>query len=813
MSIVSWLSWRSEHDKFADLVRDGLAETGHYRRIRYNKADFALHVEGAPIDDPQGTVWLLNLFVSFSQLSAAERPAALKRIVAFVTESRASVPASFGDAANRLLPSVRSMVEVGTWALQCNLEEELSKAKLPYRRVTEGLAAWLALDGSESIMRLSAEQIASWGVGFDEAFEVALNNLRAISAKPFVMIAPGLYRSDWSDGYDASRLLLTDVISSLPVRGMPVAMAPHRDVLLVTGADDEAGLEAMTGVGQSLLGGPRPLSALTFSLVGDTWRDFVPDPSRPEQKGLAELQEAQASIDYDVQKALLDARHAKTGDDIFVATHWLRRERETGGLLGSFGTWTEGADTLLPKAQSVVLVAADQQRVVSVPWERVVEIAGDLMVPMGWWPERFRVRSFPSGAQLAELEAAAEPLLDSQSSASSGPDYPRSYGISTFWKIIVLVVCAAVIAAGAAGIGYAILVELAAREASIVFVAAPAFMAIAAYAIADILKWRVTLEEDAVEVLSLRGVRRLRRSDIKGYRFRGARGSLRSIILVPADQAQKNLHLPLMMDLDSAFIPWFSALPDLDADDLRESVKEITANPAFGSTRADRMRRLTRAVQIALALNYAVILVTAWALLSPWPYGLSMASLGAFPLIALALVVFSRGLFMIDAPATYAHANVGTAFYLPGFVLMVRVLLDFNMVNWWPPIVAGAAVSVVLVSIAVAADRRMRRRRWVALVNMLLAGAYGFGATVEANALLDRSQPTVFRSAIIYKEISYGRAKRFKLRLAPWGPLDEPTEATVPKELYDKLETGGSACVLFRRGAFDMPWFIVLGCG
>ena len=46
---------------------------------------------------------------------------------------------------------------------------------------------------------------------------------------------------------------------------------------------------------------------------------------------------------------------------------------------------------------------------VMAPWEKVVEIAGDLMTPMGIYPERYRVEGFPSAEQLAamgnELEA------------------------------------------------------------------------------------------------------------------------------------------------------------------------------------------------------------------------------------------------------------------------------------------------------------------------------------------------------------------------------------------------------------------------
>ena len=37
------------------------------------------------------------------------------------------------------------------------------------------------------------------------------------------------------------------------------------------------------------------------------------------------------------------------------------------------------------------------------PWDKLVEIAGDLMTPMGMYPERYRVEGFPTAAQLVAM--------------------------------------------------------------------------------------------------------------------------------------------------------------------------------------------------------------------------------------------------------------------------------------------------------------------------------------------------------------------------------------------------------------------------
>ncbi len=256
---------------------------------------------------------LQNVFSAYMQLREAERPAALKRIVASFIEGNTSLPANLAAAADHLLPLVRPMVELTMWQLQCEARGISIGAELPRN------------------------------------------------------------------------------------------MVPNRDVVLVTGTEEEAGLRSMVLHGRKVLSDPRPLSACTLKLEAGAWHEFKPDPSRPEHADLIELQEEQANRDYAEQKALLDGINKNSGIDVFVASHGIPREQKSGKFLGSVPTWTDGADALLPRAQSVIFVQLEQRRLVTVPWEKVTGIVEELLIPAGYWPERFRVRSFPTREQLARL--------------------------------------------------------------------------------------------------------------------------------------------------------------------------------------------------------------------------------------------------------------------------------------------------------------------------------------------------------------------------------------------------------------------------
>jgi len=616
--------------------------TGEQRPVRYDKGAFALYV-GALEGGERQTIWLQNMFASFVQLSGAEQPAALRSIVASIGEAEVPKPATFDLAAGHLLPLVRARADLDQWRLQCRLQSEDARiwpSEIPHRSLSPTLVAWLAIDGEHTITWVTADDLDRWGVALDAAFERAIANLAAREAKPFLEHSPGLYRSDWVDRYDASRLLLPEAIAGLPLKGSPVAMALNRDILLVTGAADTDGLLAMARAGQAMLTEPCLISTSTLVLESGIWRPFAPDADIPGQQGLCEIQEMQASINYAGQKVLLDALHTKTGEDVYVATHAVRRDERSGHFLGSFATWTSGVDTLLPQAQSIALVEFESRRMHLVPWGTVASVAAELLEPTEHWPERFRVRKFPDEAQLERLRAAA---------------------------------------------------------------------------------------------ISYKQLSR------------------------PTTQLQR---------------------------------------------------------RIAVGLDVATLATLAWCFLEPgFHYPILISILAALPILALLLFTVARGAIRLDEKRDTLQADVAAAFFLPGFALMARVLLDIEIVDWTTAIICALAIGVLLAGLATITDSSLRRRSWFALVAALLAAAYGFGVTVEANALLDASRPTIYVTQVVAKHVSYGsKANRYLVQVSPWGPRRESEDVIVPHALYDTLGVGSDVCIVLRSGRFDMPWFVATSC-
>jgi hypothetical protein len=170
-----------------------------------------------------------------------------------------------------------------------------------------------------------------------------------------------------------------------------------------------------------------------------------------------------------------------------------------------------------------------------------------------------------------------------------------------------------------------------------------------------------------------------------------------------------------------------------------------------------------------------------------------------------------RSLFRIGLGSGY-EANLGSACAVPACALFVRTLFDLNLVRWLPLTAFAAAIAIVFFTVAARRETQLRRRWWRLSAAALLTGAYAFGALGQANVLLDRSPQSVLRSRITGKHLGNSRISTYHLTLAPWGPIAEPHDATVSREVYEAAEIDDPACIRLHDGALGMAWFTAAAC-
>jgi hypothetical protein len=243
----------------------------------------------------------------------------------------------------------------------------------------------------------------SWGVTFYEALENARDNLRHVQPQIIgPQEGPGTYVFTSNDGYDSSRLVLLDLVRQFEVNGDYIAMAPGREMLVVTGSEDEAGLEAMVALAKKAFDQPRTVSGAALRLEGDEWERWMPDKGHSQYAEFHGLWLRSQGQDYAEQKELLDKLHESRGEEIFVASYSVAQHKETGARI-NFCVWADGAVTLLPKTEQIVLGSMGQAPLVA-DWAKVEAAAGDFMTPLDMYPERYRVEQFPTAEQMAAMQ-------------------------------------------------------------------------------------------------------------------------------------------------------------------------------------------------------------------------------------------------------------------------------------------------------------------------------------------------------------------------------------------------------------------------
>jgi hypothetical protein len=314
------------------------------------------------------------------------------------------IPRSFAAVAPSLMPMVRDRRYLDLALLMGRISGprvlELSEiAAFPFREISGELVLTLVRDSADSTSLVSETDLKQWGVSFDQASEVAMKNLRARTELRMEELVPGLYGSQWHDTYDATRMLLTDLLCKLPLSGDLVVAAPTRTHLLVAGSDNPAALAAMISTAVQLLEtDPKPLSADVLQFSGNRWAESrlrnAPDLANARRKLLQR--------DYAQQKGLLDKLHQAEGTDLFVASYRLAKDEGNGEPLVNVAQLTEGVVTLLPEADYLMLMTRARETLI-VTWADADAVIGVMLKKLNLHPPRYLAETFPNPQQLDSL--------------------------------------------------------------------------------------------------------------------------------------------------------------------------------------------------------------------------------------------------------------------------------------------------------------------------------------------------------------------------------------------------------------------------
>jgi hypothetical protein len=386
--------------------------------------------------------------------------------------------------------------------------------------------------------------------------------------------------------------------------------------------------------------------------------------------------------------------------------------------------------------------------------------------------------------------------------------YPRTYGLSVFANWFVSLLGLGLVSLGLAGINFLILADEGRTPAGSAILGAfcGGFALMGIYLLAVVIFYRVTLQADSIEVFEIYRRRQLRRGEIAGRsHFANARGPS-AWVLMPKPGFGGTIKLSMYLKTDKDFLAWIHSLPDLDPGKARAAERErteaITAlkNRGFSDLSIQRLRGIARGLNFATyGLGLATFLVSD-------PHHLLTWTLIAMPWVGILLVAHFAPYFRFGGPRNSSLPDLSLVLITPGLFLTLSALQRMTPIGREGPSLLTALGSALLVGVAFWYDPWLRKHLGTIALLLLLGCAYGYGAGMHVNALLDRSTAESYRVLVIGKNVSHGRSTTYQLKLAPWGPKVRGQDLTVPYSRYASTKPGDTVCMLLRSGALGVAW-------
>jgi hypothetical protein len=385
-----------EIDDFAKLVMTKAKKAGIAESLEYDPKSLVLKRGDQRMN-------LVNLFNDYTQANAEHKERLLGNTLALLREKKEDI--SLEEAKSKVVAAVREQVLFSFTTLWSELEGRKTEPKIASEPISAWFAHCLVLDFPEYVTMVSPDSLKTWGVSFDELFETGLERLRDFTIPKFEK-QPGFYIGGWHDDYDNSRILIPEVFAPLHLEGDPVVCLPNRNLLLVTGSENQDGIRAMLKQAEEIVQTKsRPMNPALLILKDGEVADFSVRENSPIFNDVERAKKISALIYYQQQMASLMKLYEQKGKDLFVGKYTLN-QRETGGY-ESYSVWSKTVPALLPKTDLIAFfdpTKPEAQRSLGVAkWEEVMRIAGDLLLDTKMFPARFYVSKFPGDEQLAKV--------------------------------------------------------------------------------------------------------------------------------------------------------------------------------------------------------------------------------------------------------------------------------------------------------------------------------------------------------------------------------------------------------------------------
>jgi len=266
----------------------------------------------------------------------------------------------------------------------------------------------LVLDTPTSMLTATPEVLKELGLTNAEARVRALANLREASPKrSFQSLGDGVWAARVGDSYDSSRVLLTQELARLPLKGEAVVVVANRGNVLVAGSEDPSGLAHLAGLAEQGMQQPRWITGAALVYRDGVAHAWLPPAGHPSHAAFRYLAVGSRAELYRQQKELLEAVFEVEGVTVAVPAVGAIGDLRAAGVTLAI---LEDLDNLVPQTDLVAFLVPDGEPAL-VRWADFVGIAVPTPRP-GLFPPRYDLSKAQLDAHRAALAAKSVDLAE-----------------------------------------------------------------------------------------------------------------------------------------------------------------------------------------------------------------------------------------------------------------------------------------------------------------------------------------------------------------------------------------------------------------
>src|SRR5580658_5333865 len=322
---------------------------------------------------------------------------------------------------------------------------------------------------------------------------------------------------------------------------------------------------------------------------------------------------------------------------------------------------------------------------------------------------------------------------------------------------------------------------------------------------------RILLSAGSIAVTTIIQTRELAFDQIRGRREYSTRNGT-CLVLVPKEPGVKSITIAPNFAFDEAWKAWFRALPDLDAMEKEEKLKEIAADSVLGSTPDERLAKLgqARSVATALAVTSGVAALLAFVEVARPETAVLFSVL---PWAAVYLLYQSPRLYRVGGIKSDPRMGLDLPVWIPCFGLAITATAGAHHVSMGPALwlmcLGGIGLAAGLAKPMIHSGRAFG----IVIASLGLSIGYGVGLGFAANRYLDHAPTETYHAEIASKSTSTGRhGTTYYLHLNPWGPMTEEDRVDVSSLIYRSVKEGDVVCLELHPGALKMGWYTLEIC-